>query len=39
MSRIKLVNFYPTIMPKPPKTNNVLINVVVDVTTCNQELK
>jgi hypothetical protein len=39
MFRIKLINSNVTTSPKPPKHDNVLINVVAIVTTCNQQLK
>jgi hypothetical protein len=39
MFRTKLVNFNATITPKPLKINNVLVNVVVDVTTRSQQPK
>jgi hypothetical protein len=36
MFRSKHVNSNATITPKPPKTNNVLVNVIVVVTTRSQ---
>jgi hypothetical protein len=39
MFRIKLFSFNATITSKSPKTDNVLINVVVIVTICNQQLE
>jgi hypothetical protein len=39
MFRIKLVSSNATTTPKPLKPNNVLINVVVVVTTYNQQPK
>ncbi len=37
MFRTKLVNFNATTASKLPKTNNMLVNVVVVITTCNQQ--
>jgi len=39
MFRTKLVSSNAMITPKPPKTNNVLINVVVVITTHIQQLE
>jgi hypothetical protein len=39
MFRTKLVNSNAMIAPKLSKTNNVLVNVVVFVTTCSQQLE
>jgi len=36
MFKIKPISSNATIAPKPPKTNNVLINVVADITTRSQ---
>jgi hypothetical protein len=35
----KLISFNATTTPKPSKTNNVPINVVNVITTCNQQSK
>jgi hypothetical protein len=37
MFKTKLVSFNATTTFKPPKTNNVLVNVVDIVTTCSQQ--
>ncbi len=39
MFKTKLVSSNAIITPKPPKLNNVPVNVVVDVTTRNQQSK
>jgi hypothetical protein len=39
MFKIKPMSFNAMITPKPPKTKNVLVNVVVIVTIHNQQLK
>jgi hypothetical protein len=39
MFRIKHVSFDATIVPKPPKINNVPINAIDAITTHNQQLK
>jgi len=35
MFKIKHVSYNSMTTPKPPKIDNVLVNVVIDVTTCN----
>ncbi len=37
MFRTKLVSFNVTIIPKSPKPNNVLVNVVVVIITHSQQ--
>jgi hypothetical protein len=39
MFKIKHVKSNATLAPKPPKTNNVLVNVVDDVTIHSQQSK
>jgi hypothetical protein len=39
MFRIKPISFNATTTFKPPLIDNVLVNVVVVVTTCSQQLK
>ncbi len=36
--QVKLFNT-TTITPKPLKTNNVFVNVIVDITTCSKTLE
>jgi hypothetical protein len=37
MFRTKVINYIVMIAPKPPKTNNVKVNVVVAITTRSQQ--
>ncbi len=39
MFRIKPINFNATTTSKPLKIDNMLVNVVVDITTHNQQLE
>jgi hypothetical protein len=39
MFRTKVINFNVMTTPKPIKTNNVQVNLVVIVTTCSQQPK
>jgi hypothetical protein len=39
MFRTKTINYNATTTPKLPKPYNVLVNVVVVITTCSQQLE
>jgi hypothetical protein len=39
MFKTKSISFNAITTSKPPETNNVPVNVVVIITTCNQQLK
>jgi uncharacterized protein involved in tolerance to divalent cations len=39
MFKTKTINYNATTTPKSPKPYNVPINVVVDITTCSQQLQ